>query len=182
MTCLVPPPARARRRAVSSLALTLLLAGCGGGGERSASELRLEELSPAARGPDTSGLSRGRPLLTALEPYRLPNGAIRVRGRLDFPDGTRVQISLHRRSDQALIARTQVRVEGRAFESGDLFGERGPHPEDDYRIELLSHFNETWQPAEVLRATGDGRRLRGPGITRGAADQAAFLLNQEVHL
>jgi hypothetical protein len=185
MTCRVHRSARARRRAIACLALAALAAGgCGGGESRRASELSLEELEPGARAPqaDTAALSRGRALLTAFEPYRLPNGAIRVRGRLDLPDGTRVQLSLLRRPDLALQARTQVRVEGGAFESADLFGEAGPLPRSDYRIEVLAHFNDVWQTDEVMRATGDGKRLRGPGITRGAADQAAFLLHQDVSL
>jgi hypothetical protein len=185
MTCRVHRSARARQRAFACLALAALAAsGCGGGESRQASELTLEELEPGGAAPqvDTAALSRGQPLLTTFEPYRLPNGAIRVRGRLGFPDGTRVQLSLLRRPDLALQARTQVRIDAGGFESNDLFGGTGPLPRSDYRIELLAHFNDVWQSADVMRATGDGKRLRGPGITRGAGDQAAFLMHQDVTL
>ena len=75
-----------------------------------------------------------------------------------------------------------VFVHERQFDSPPMLGERGPLPAGDYRCELLAHFNPDWQTAEVLRATGDGRSLRGPGITRTRGGKAALFLTQESHL
>ena len=59
---------------------------------------------------------------------------------------------------------------------------RGPLPVDLYRFDVLAHFNPAWQPEQVMRATHDGRSLRGPGITRGTGGQPAFFLREERRL
>ena len=61
-------------------------------------------------------------------------------------------------------------------------GSRGPLPVDLYRFDVLAHFNPAWQPEQVMRATHDGRSLRGPGITRGTGGQPAFFLREERRL
>ena len=157
------------------------LAGCGGK-TREEPPLRFEKLGGSGGLDDTTGLNRGRPLLASLEPYRMSGGAMRVKGRMDLPDGARVQISVYRSSDRELVARDQLFVARGGFDTPPIIGAKGPLPEGDYRFEVLVHFNDTWQSPEVLRATGGGRRLRGPGITRTRQGDAAFLASTETHL
>jgi hypothetical protein len=171
-------PARSSARSRTSrilVVLALAATGCGRGTHRS-TELSFEQLS------DTAGLSQGRPLLTTFEPYRMPGGAMRVRGQLDFPEGTRVELTVTRVGTGEDVARLQVAIEERHFETAPFMGERGPLPEDLYRFTLLAHFNSTWQPASVMNETGGGQRLRGPGITRSAMGQATFVLHEERRL
>lgn len=152
-----------------------LLSGCGRKAGQGA-PLSFEELS------DTTGLANGTPLLTAFEPYRLQGGAMRVRGRADLPDGTRLQVSVVRAATNETVKIVQVTLEAGAFETAPFMGPRGPLPEDLYRFDVLAHFNPAWQPEHVLRATDGGRSLRGPGVTRGTAGQPAFFLHEEVRL
>jgi hypothetical protein len=163
-------------RRVVLLALCAVLAGCGGGKSREASELSFEELR------DTTGLSRGAPLLRTVEAYRMPNGVLRVRGRLDFPDGTRIEASIHRMDTNEMVARVQMPVQNERFESPPIIGPQGPLPRARYRIRYLALFNSAWQPPEVLAATDDGRRLRGPGIARDRAGGSVFTLTEEREL
>lgn len=160
------------------LAGLILLLGVTGCGRRSAQDtsLHFEDLA------DTTGLSRGAPILTSFEPYRITGDALRVRGAAQLPDGTRLQVSVVRVATGQTVAVAQMTVQGRSFESGPLFGPRGPLPVDLYRFDVLAHFNSAWQTEQVLRATHDGRSLRGPGITRGTAGQAAFFLREERRL
>lgn len=164
-----------RRALFVTLALALVAAGCGGGRPKD-SALTIEELS------DTTGLTRGAPLLRGFEPYRMKNGVLRVRGTLDFPDDTRIQVSVLHKATGAVIYRVQMEVRNRRFDSPPIIGERGPLPVDDYRFEVLAHFNDAWQPARVLAETDHGHALRGPGITRGRNGDAAFLLVEERRL
>jgi hypothetical protein len=167
-------PGRSVARLVAALLIGLLV-GCGRKAEQSA-PLSFEELS------DTTGLSHGAPLLTAFEPYRLRGGAMRVRGRADLPDGTRLQVSVVRIATAETVQVVQVTLADGTFETAPFMGPRGPLPEDSYRFDVLAHFNPAWQPERVLRATAGGRSLRGPGMTRGAAGQPAFILHEEVRL
>ena len=85
------------------LVLAACVSGVAGCGDRDARETRetpplvFEEL------PDTSGLSKGEPLLNRIEPCRMPNGALRIRGALDFPDGTRLQVTILDKSRNVVI-------------------------------------------------------------------------------
>jgi hypothetical protein len=160
---------------LGTLLLLVLAAGCGRRSERSA-PLSFEELS------DTSGLSRGAPILVAFEPYRLMGGAMRVRGRAELPDGTRLQISVVRLATRDTVKVVQVTLADGSFETAPFMGPRGPLPEDLYRFEVLAHFNQVWQPEGVLRSTDGGRTLRGPGMTRGTVGQPAFFLCEEIRL
>jgi hypothetical protein len=162
-----------RPLAVIAIVLALLAAGCGRGRAPEDQPLRLEELR------DTTGLTAGRPLIRTFEPYRMSNGVLRVRGQVDFPDGTRLQVSIHERAGGRLVQRFQVVVRNRKFDSPPLIGHGGPLPVADYRFEVLTHFNDAWQPPEVLRETDDGHALRGPGITRGNQGEAVFRLVEE---
>ncbi len=105
-------------RIVGAAALLVLLAGCGGEPKRS-SELSFERMS------DTSGLTQGAPLLAAFEPYRMDNGAMRVRGKLAFPDGTRLQVAVKRPGESVTVQMVQVTVEGGQFDSPPMVSERG---------------------------------------------------------
>lgn len=160
-----------------ALVLALLApAGCGRG--RPAQQgLRFEELSR-----DTAGLARGRPLLGALEPYRMKNGVLRVRGTMDLPDGARMQLSIYRTGSNEMVSCVQFTVANHRFDSPPIIGPQGPLPAADYRFEVLVHFDSTWQPENVMRATHDGLALRGPGITRARSGAAAFFHTEERHL
>ena len=168
-----------RRWRLFALLLAVPLAagvyGCGGRRPRE-SRLSFEDLG------DTTGLSRGAPLLTSFEPTRITGGALLVRGTANLPDGTRLQISVTPGGAKTPVAVVQVTVSARAFETPAVFGPRGPLPPDLYRFEVLAHFNAAWQPPQVLRATDDGHALRGPGVTRGTGGQAAFFLREERRL
>jgi hypothetical protein len=71
-------------------AAALALAGCSGG-EKKPEALTFEKL------PDTTGLSRGEPILGSFEASRMNNGAVRVSGHVRLPDGTRLQIAIRNR-------------------------------------------------------------------------------------
>jgi hypothetical protein len=129
---------------------------------------------------DTVGLAQGDPLVSEFEPYRLSDGSMRIRGRLDFPNGTRVQIAIKSPAGGTSLAMAQVTVDNRQFETPPLMGPEGPLPVAKYRFEITSHFTSDWQDPGVLRATNDGRALRGPGITRTGRGGAAFYLVEEM--
>ena len=93
------------------LAVALAAAcSCGRTGERRTTSLSFETLS------DTASMTSGAPILTSFEPYRLPNGLVRARGTARLPDGTRLQISMLRASDRAVVTRLQVPVEAGRFD------------------------------------------------------------------
>jgi len=160
-----------------AFALPLVLASCGGGRPRQ--ELTFESLDPA---PDTSGLSAGAAVVESLEPYRMTNGAVRVKGHARLPDGTLLQVGLKQPGGATFVAMAQVRVQGEWFDTPPLIGEQGPLPRGPYRVELLSHFTPEWQGPEGALALQTGLRLRGPGITRGRDGKAALFLVTEARL
>src|SRR5262245_16253357 len=151
----------------------VLLAGCERRRAERASELRIEPL------PDTVGLSVGQPLLTHIEPYRMSNGAVRIRGDIDFPDGVRIEISIYPKDTDQLVGRVQVLTQDRHFETPPIIHAGSPLPPGRYRFEYRSLFNEAWQSDEVLARTHDGRTLRGPGVTRDRMGRPAFYLIEE---
>ena len=155
------------------LALLLSVAGCGDRKTREATPLVFEDLG------DTSGVSKGEPLLLGVESYRMENGALRVRGRLDFPDGTRLQVTILDRARNERIGRWQMTVEEGRFDSPPILGPEGPLPRGRYRFEYLAHFTEGWQPPGVLESTDHGRRLTGPGMTRTRQGLGTFFLVEE---
>jgi hypothetical protein len=124
---------------------------------------------------ETAGLTGGRALLGTFEPYRLPDGLLRVRGALRMPDGVKLQLTIDPEGGGPVLAQTQFAVENGRFHSPPLRADTGPFPAGVYRLELMTLFDTAWQTAEVMRATDDGKRLRGPGMTRGANGVAAFL-------
>ncbi len=156
-----------------ALVAVVSLAGCGRRREQPAPELEFELQG------DTAGLSRGHPLLNRIEPYRLPNGVLRVRGDVSFPDGTRLQISMYRKDANEMLSRVQVTIDDHHFDSPPIIGPDGPLPHGRYRFEYLTLFNPAWQPEGVLLQTDGGRSLRGPGITRDRVGSPAFYLVEE---
>lgn len=158
------------------LVLAAVVAGCGGRESRDEAPLVFDDMS------DTSQLSKGAPLLTRIEPYRMDNGALRIRGRIDFPDGTRLQITMVDQERHQQVGRWQMTVEDGRFDSPPILGANGPLPTSLYRLEYLAHFNEAWQPKSVLEATRNGRTLRGPGVTRSRQGPGAFFLVEERRL
>lgn len=163
-------------KAMVLLLLALAATGCGSRDTQETEPLSFHELA------DTSGLGAGEPLLTRVESDRMENGALRVRGTWDVPDGTRLQVSVYDSSRNEMLGRWQMTVTNRRFESPPMLGKQGPLPEGRLRIEYRADFNEAWQPAEVLEATDDGRRLRGPGMTRDAQGGGVFYLVEERRL
>ncbi len=103
-----------------------------------------------------------RAAVETFEPYRMANGAVRVKGRVRLPDGALLQIAIREPGGGAAVAMAQVRVEGRHFDTPPLLGERGPLPRGHYRFEVLSHFTDAWQGAGVMRAR-PARSARGAG-------------------
>ena len=155
-----------------SVTIALLGMGCGQSREPSQA-LTFEQL------PDTAGLSQGRAILTEFEPVRMDGGAMRVVGGADLPEGTRLQLSIKRPGERTTVAMAHVEVHDRRFESPPLMGEYGPLPQARYLFEVTARFTPDWQAASVLRATGDGKSLRGPGITRDRNGDAMFFLSKE---
>ena len=173
----LPRPSRIPGLALAILAgLVAGLAGCGGGHEKPAQELSFEQL------PDTSGLTRGAPILESLEASRMTSGAVRVTGRVRLPDGTKLQIAIKQPGGRVSVAMAQVFVEGERFDTPPLLGDNGPLPRGEYHLELLGHFDRDWQRDDVLRAMGGGLGLRGPGITRARDGSAALFLTREARL
>jgi len=173
-----PPTRDSRWRVIALLLSAILLAAPVGCSRRQARDIPLsfEDLS------DTTGLARGAPILTSFEPYRITGQALRVRGTASLPDNTRLQVSIVRVATGETILVAQMTVVDKGFETEPLMGSRGPLPVDLYRFDMLAHFNPVWQPEQVLRATHDGRSLRGPGITRDRSGQPAFFLREERRL
>ena len=164
------------------MTLTLIvLAGCGRSNAPSAGASRTDTLSFEVL-DDTTGLSRGAALLSDFEVARDPAGAVRARGRLRLPDGTRVQISLSKPGSREAVARTQMVVRDGRFESVPMTGGEGGVPPGLYRVQLTTYFDSSWQPPDVMAATGNGRTLRGPGMVRGNNGISAFVHTEDHRL
>lgn len=170
-------PRRSRRfagvpRVEAALCIAALsLASCGR--EKPASDLTFEKL------PDTTGLARGAPVLERFEPYRIANGAMRVKGEARLPDGTRLQIAIKEPTGKVAVAMAHVYVQGGRFDSPPLIGAAGPLPKGHYRFEVVAYFRPDWQEPGVMHALKDGDALRGPGITRSRDGRIALYLVQE---
>lgn len=130
---------------------------------------------------DTTGLSDGPPIVETFDVRRLPGGSLQVMARLGFPPGTRVQVAIRKPGQQAAVAMTQSIVEAdHTFATPPMMSPQGPLPIAPYQFELSAQFTPEWQTADVLRATDDGRALRGPGITRTGIGGAIFQVVQEM--
>jgi hypothetical protein len=154
----------------------VVLSGCGDHGKGSAgtSALTFEQLT------DTTGLTRGAPIVETFDAYRMPGGSLRVKARVRLPEGTRVQIAVRPGTQPAAVAMSRVFVQDGIVESPPMMAESGPLPVALYRIELSAQFTSAWQTPAVLRATNDGKSLRGPGITRSRIGAAMFRQVEEM--
>jgi hypothetical protein len=150
--------------------------GCGRAAPEAGDAWRAERLDA-----DTTGVTRGAALLTSFEVFREPGGAVRARGTTSLPDGVRLQLSLIPAGSGLPVARTQFTVRAGRFDSPPL-GLGEPLPPGAYTAELLALFDSSWQPAEVLRATDDGRALRGPGMVVGNGRIPALIHREEQRL
>ena len=159
----------------------IALAGCGRSNTPSSSTERGDSLRFSIE-EDTTGLTQGDALLTGFEVWRDRAGAVRARGRMELPDGARLQITLYRPGVAEMAARTQAVVRDRRFESAPIMAGNNGLPAGLYRIELVTYFDSAWQPPEVMTATRDGRSLRGPGVVRGNNGLAAFVHTEERRL
>ena len=171
-------PSRAPRARVLACLMLLVLGACSGD-KQASTELAFESLESL---PDTTGLSEGAPIVQEFEPYRMDNGAVRVKGRVRVPDGTLLQIAIKEPGGVVSVAMAHVRVRGQWFDTPPLLGESGPLPKGEYRFELLSHFTPEWQGEEGGGALRAGTALRGPGITRAKNGAAALYLVKEGRL
>jgi hypothetical protein len=169
------PVVRARRvrPAFVALGLAFAVAGCGRNDHPRSGPLTFEEL------PDSTGLTRGAPILGALEPYRMTGGAMRVRGGVRLPDGTRVQVTVSDARTHTTVKALQVSIQDGRFETPPFMSERGPLPPGTYTFDLLAYFNPAWQSDAVLRATHGGGALRGPGIVRTRDGGVVFHLAED---
>lgn len=158
-----------------------LSAGCGKESRPKARDrvLTFEELEKER---DTTGLSQGGALVRSFEPYRMENGAARIRGELGFPEGTVLQISISRPGGRYPLMRVQSQVVRGRFDTPPILGPRGPLPIATYRFELTVFFEPSLQPASVMRKTGNGRDLRGPGVTRDRNGIPAFTHTEDRRL
>ena len=123
---------------------------------------------------DTTGLSQGATIVRRFEPYRMENGAMRVRGDLGFPDGTMFHIAIFRPGERWPFTRVQSQVVRGHFDTAPIIDAKGPLPKGTYHFELTVFFDASAQSPAVLRKTGNGRDLRGPGVTRDRNGTPAF--------
>ena len=161
--------------------VALTVTGCGSEKKEAPRErdLTFEEL---AKERDTTGLSHGGAIVRRFEPYRMENGAVRVRGELGFPDGTVFQIAIFRTGEPRPFTRVQSEVVRGRFDTPPIIGTNGPLPKGTYHFELTVFFDSSLQPPAVMRSTGDGRDLRGPGVTRDRNGIPAFSYAEDRHL
>jgi hypothetical protein len=154
---------------------TLCGTGCGGNGKPASGDpgLTFEQLA------DTAGLANGEPIVQGFDAYRMAGGSLRVKARVRLPEGTRVQVALKSKEKGVSLAMTQAVVQAGEIETPPMMAASGPLPVAPYRIELSAQFTPAWQSAEVLRATDDGKSLRGPGITRTRIGGAMFWMVEE---
>jgi len=160
------------RLAFATLAVATALAGCGRRSQPQR-ELTFERVA------DTTGLGSGPALLESLEPERMPNGALRVHGRIHLPDSTRIQVAIRKPGGTVSVAMAQVPVIGGTFDTPPLLGDTGPLPRGRYRLEVSAHFDADWQSPRVLRAAAG---LRGAGMTRTRNGDPMLLLTHEASL
>jgi len=162
------------------VALTVI--GCGGEKKKDEPRERVLTFEELAKERDTTGLSQGGAIVRSFEPYRMENGAVRIRGELGFPDGTVFQIAIFRPGEPRPFMRVQSEVVHGHFDTPPIIGTNGPLAKGTYHFELTVFFDSSLQPPAVLQKTGDGRDLRGPGVTRDRNGIPAFSYAEDRHL
>ena len=160
---------------MSWLALAAL-AGCDGRGKPSAggSTLTFERLT------DMSGFSSGAATVESFDAYRLPDRSLRVKARVRLPEGTRVQVAVKSGPGGAALVVVRALVLRGEIVSPPMIAESGPLPVSRYQFEISAQFTAGWQSREILRATHDGKSLRGPDIVRTPSGGTMFWLVQEM--
>ena len=175
-----------------ALAALLLAAGCGGGGKG-----RDDSTTPSPPGeskaarPDTSrsgpaflAVYRDGPL-DELRVVRATDGRLVVAGLCDFPDGTKISVSLSERrrgSVTTYIAIVGARVERGRFMSPPLAGVGGPPPQGVYGLGIMVVFGPGRQDPAVMAASAGGRRFLGPGVSEQPNGVIMFSTNLEAPL
>jgi hypothetical protein len=154
----------------------VLLSGCGGHEKRPAADtgLSFERLA------DSSGFSNDGPIQESFEAYRLPDRALRVKARLRLPDGTRTQVAVKAGEDHTTLVSVEAVVRDGELESPPMISTTGPLPLGRYQFEISAQFLPGWQSPAVLRATEDGKSLKGPGTLRTHGGGTMVLLVEEM--
>jgi len=161
--------------------VALVVAGCGGGGQAGAGGA---SGAGAASGtgedradapPDTGRVGHAFVAtyddgpVDQIRIVRDTSGGIVAGGSTSFPDGTRITVALERpRPDRPrefeAVTTTQGEVELGRFSSMPLKLPDGTPPSGPVRLRVTASFGPGAQSAEVLSATGNGRRFRGQGM------------------
>ena len=163
-------------RRLCAVATALLIASCGSKPAEKPQKLTFERLDAG----DTTGWTKGPALLRTFQVMREPGGALRARGSLDLPDGTRLELNVYPPAGNTVLARTQFELHGGSFETPPLHGFEGPLPEQTYHFQLRGIFDPAVQPPQVMAALEGGRKLRGPGMVEGPNGLIAFVHDEEL--
>jgi hypothetical protein len=163
-------------RPLSAAIAAMMIAGCGSQQRRDEPTLRFRRLDPLR---DTTGISRGAPLLQTFDVQRDGAGALRAEGRLDLPEDTRLELIVYRPGGAQVLGRTQFTLHDGHFESPPVLGAGGPLPVGVYHFQLRGRFDPDVQSPQVMRAVGNGHRLRGPGIIQIGSGMVAFVHDLE---
>jgi len=163
-------------RRLCAVAAALLIASCGSKKAEKPQNLTFERLDAG----DTTGWTKGPALLRSFEVIRDQAGALRARGTVDLPDGTRLELNVYPPRGASVLARTQFEVHGGSFETPPLHGFEGPLPQQTYHFQLRGFFDPAVQPPQVMVALEGGRKLRGPGMVEGPNGLIAFVHDEEL--
>ena len=163
-------------RRLCAVAAALLIASCGSKPAEKSQKLTFERLDAG----DTTGWTKGPTLLRTFNVIRDPAGALRARGSLDLPDGTRLELNVYPPRGNNILARTQFEVRDGSFETPPVQGFEGPLPQQTYHFQLRGIFDPAVQPPQVMAALEGGRKLRGPGMVAGPNGLIAFVHDEEL--
>jgi hypothetical protein len=160
---------------MSCLALAAL-AGCDGRGKPAGggSGLTFERLTGLA------GLTSGGASVESFDAFRLPDRSLRVKARVRLPEGTRVQVAVKSGPAGAALVVVRAMVMRGEIVSPPMATSSGPLPVGPYQFEISAQFMAGWQSREILRATHDGKSLRGPEIVRTPGGGTMFWLVKEM--
>jgi hypothetical protein len=163
-------------RRLCAVVTALLIASCGSKPAEKPQKLTFERLDAG----DTTGWTQGPALLHTFEITRVPGGALRAKGNLDLPDGTKLELNVYPPTGNTILARTQFEIHGGSFETAPLNGFEGPLPEQTYHFQLRGIFDPAVQPPQVMAALNGGRKLRGPGMVEGPNGLIAYVHDEEL--
>jgi hypothetical protein len=163
-------------RRLCAVVTALLIASCGSKPAEKPQKLTFERLDAG----DTTGWTKGPALLHTFEVMRDPGGALRARGSLDLPNGTRLELNVYPPGGSAVVARTQFELHDGSFETPPLHGFEGPLPVQTYHFQLRGIFDPAVQSPQVMEALNGGRKLRGPGMVEGPNGLIAYVHDEEL--